>query len=222
MSSVAERLAGVRGRIDAACARAGRSPDSVGLVAVSKRQPVELIREAYAAGQRHFGENYAQELRDKAQGLTDLDDIVWHFIGPLQVNKAKYVAKAADTFHALDRADLGVELSRRRAGPYPLRCLIEVNVAGEASKSGVAPAGVSALLHVTQPLANLKLVGLMTMPPLADDPEAVRPHFRALAALARSLGLAELSMGSTGDFEVAIEEGATWVRVGTAIFGERT
>ncbi len=215
-----ESLAEVRGQIDAACAQAGRAPGSVNLLAVSKLQPAEAVRRLYAAGQRHFGENYAQELRDKAAALADLPGLVWHAIGPLQANKAKYVAKLAAYFHALDRVEIAAELSRRRAGE-PLRCFVEVNVAGESSKSGVAPEAVEPLAEKVRALPNLALVGLMAMPPLEAEAEASRPHFRAVASLARRLGLAELSLGSTHDFAVAIEEGATWVRVGTALFGSR-
>lgn len=219
MSDIAQNLASIRARVDAACARAGRTLDEVTLIAVSKLQPQDAVRAAYEAGQRDFGENYAQELRDKVAALT-LPGIVWHAIGPLQTNKAKYVAAAAHTFHALDRIEVAQELSRRRTGAA-LRCYLEVNVAGEASKSGASPEEVPALLAQVAALPNLEVVGLMTMPPMTDRPEDARPHFRALRELAQRLGLAGLSMGSTGDFEVAIEEGATCVRVGTAIFGER-
>jgi len=214
------RLREVEARIAAACARAGRSRDSVRLVAVSKLHPADAIREAYAAGLRHFGENYAQELRDKHVALGEFKDIVWHAIGPVQPKNAKYLAKAAHFFHAVDRLDTAQELSRRREGA-PLRCLIEVNVAGEASKAGLAPADLPAFIAAIRALPNLELVGLTTMPPLHDDAEASRGYFKQLAALAKTHGLNELSMGTTGDFEVAIEEGATLVRVGTAIFGER-
>jgi pyridoxal phosphate enzyme (YggS family) len=213
-------LAQVRSRLDAAAAKAGRVPSSVTLVAVSKLHPAEAVRTAWEAGQRHFGENYAQELRDKHAGLSDCAGLVWHAIGPVQPKNAKYVAKAATWFHALERLDVAEELSKRRAGEK-LKCLVEVNVAGEGSKAGVAPAEVPALAEKVRALPNLELVGLTAMPPLVENAEENRPHFRAVAALARSLGLAELSMGTTADFEVAIEEGATLVRVGTALFGER-
>ena len=182
-------------------------------------QPAEAIRAAHAAGARAFGENYAQELRDKAEALSDLPGIRWHAIGPLQTNTARYVARSAHVFHALDRVEVAQELSRRRTGA-PLAVYVEVNVGSEATKSGVDPAALGALLEAVRPLPGLELVGLMTMPPLAPA-EEVRPFFRALAALGRDHGVAGLSMGSTQDFEVAIEEGATVVRVGTAIFGER-
>ena len=219
MTDVAASWRAVLDRVRAAATRAGRPERSVEVVAVSKLQPPEAIRAAYAAGARAFGENYAQELRDKAAALSDLPGIRWHAIGPLQTNKARYVARSAHVFHALDRREVAEELSRRRTGS-PLLVYVEVNVAGEASKSGVAPGALGPLLQAVRPLPGLEVVGLMTMPPLAP-PEEVRPLFRALAALAREHGLAGLSMGSTHDFEVAIEEGATAVRVGTAIFGER-
>jgi len=218
--SVAANLAAVRARVDAAALRAGRSPSEVELLAVSKLQPPELIREAYAAGHRAFGENYAQELRDKAAALQ-LPGLAWHAIGGLQVNKAKYVAKVATAFHALDRAELADELDRRRAGLPPLDCYLEVNVAGEASKSGVTPAQLPQLLARVKTRPNLRAVGLMALPPLEEDPEAARRWFRQVRELAARHGLPGLSMGTTSDFEVAVEEGATVVRVGTALFGER-
>ncbi|HUM11623.1 MAG TPA: YggS family pyridoxal phosphate-dependent enzyme [Myxococcaceae bacterium] len=219
MTDVAASWRAVQERVRAAAARAGRPEQSVEVVAVSKLQPPEAIRAAYAAGARAFGENYAQELRDKAEALSDLPGLRWHAIGPLQTNKARYVARSAHVFHALDRLEVAQELSRRRTGT-PLTVYVEVNVAGEASKSGVSPEALGALLEAVRPLPGLALVGLMTMPPLGPADE-VRPLFRALAALGREHRLAGLSMGSTHDFEVAIEEGATVVRVGTAIFGER-
>ncbi len=220
MSNVRERLEQVQARIAAACQRSGRDPKEVKLLAVSKLQPSELIREAFEAGQRDFGENYAQELRDKVSELAQLDGLRWHAIGPLQTNKAKYVATSAWAFHALDRMEIARELSKRRKGP-PLRCFLEVNVGGEASKSGIRPEEAATLLEGVRTLPNLEVVGLMSLPPPVENPESARPFFRELRGLAQRLGLPELSMGTTADFEVAIEEGAHWVRVGTAIFGER-
>ncbi|HZW91248.1 MAG TPA: YggS family pyridoxal phosphate-dependent enzyme [Myxococcaceae bacterium] len=219
MTDVAASWRAVLEQVRAAESRAGRPAGSVEVVAVSKLQPVEAIRAAHAAGARAFGENYAQELRDKAVALTDLPGLRWHAIGPLQTNKAKYVARSAQVFHALDRLEVAEELSRRRTGT-PLAVYVEVNVGAEATKTGVNPETLGALLDAVRPLPGLELVGLMTMPPLAP-PEEVRPLFRALAALGRKHGLPGLSMGSTHDFETAIEEGATVVRVGTAVFGER-
>lgn len=220
--ALALRLEALRARIHAAAARAGREPGSVRLLAVSKLHPASAIRAAYAAGQRDFGENYAQELRDKARELADLPDLRWHMIGPLQSNKAKYVAAVATAFHALDDPGAARELSRRRAGAGrgPLPCLVHVNVAGESSKHGIAPDRLPGLLAEAAEWPHLGVCGLMTMPPWGA-PEAARPHFRALRDLAARHGLPELSMGTTEDFEVAVEEGATWVRVGTSIFGPR-
>lgn len=212
---VKTNLAAVRQRIVRACLDAGRIPEEVTLLAVTKFQPVELIRQVAEAGHHDFGENYAQDLRDKALAMPD---VRWHAIGPLQRNKAKYVATAAWAFHALDRPDVATELGRRREGE-PLRCYLEVNIGGESSKSGVDPDGVGALYDAVRDIAGITVVGLMCMPPPDDDP---RPHFLRLAALARDLGLSRLSMGTTEDFEVAIACGATDVRVGRAIFGERT
>ena len=223
MTSSAElkpRLAEVTARIEAAAARAGRLPGSARLIAVSKLHPAQTVRAAWEAGQRDFGENYAQELRDKHVALADCAGLVWHAIGPVQVKNAKYLARAAHVFHALDDLDVARELSRRRTGA-PLECLAQVNVAGEDSKAGLTPAAVAAFVEAVRALPGLRVVGLSTMPPLVDDAEANRPHFRALAALARTLGLPQLSMGTTADYEVAVEEGATLVRVGTAIFGHR-
>jgi len=228
--ALADRLGAVRGRIAAAARRAGRDPTDVALCAVSKTHPPEAIRAAYAAGQRVFGENYAQELRDKAAALADLEDLAWHFIGPLQRNKVKYVVGTAALLHSVDSERLLDELARRGApAGVTLPCLVEVNVAGEAQKSGVDPAALPALLDAFAGRSGVVAVGLMTMPPFAAEPEEVRPHFRRLRALrdaeaSRSrphVDLRHLSMGMSQDFEVAIEEGATIVRVGTAIFGER-
>ncbi|MBL9039723.1 MAG: YggS family pyridoxal phosphate-dependent enzyme [Archangium sp.] len=210
-------LAQLEARIAAACTKANRPRTSVQLLAVSKRQPVEAIRIAYANGLRAFGENYAQELRDKHVECADLQGLRWHAIGPVQTKNAKYIAKAAHVFHALEKLEVAQALADRREGT-PLDCFVEVNVGGEASKAGLAPSAVEAFVAQVRALPQLRVVGLMTLPPPDGDP---RPHFRALAALAKTLGLQELSMGTTGDFEAAIEEGATVVRVGTALFGER-
>ena len=218
---IADRFAGIEARIAAACTRAGRARSTVQLVAVSKLHPPEAIRAAYALGQRDFGENYAQELRDKHAALASLEGIRWHAIGPVQTKNAKYVAKAAHAFHALEHLDTALELSKRREGAA-LQCLLEVNVGTEASKAGLAPDAVKPLADEVRTLPKLQLAGLTCLPPFSDNPEASRVHFRALKALAGTLGLTELSMGTTQDFEVAIEEGATLIRVGTALFGERT
>jgi hypothetical protein len=221
MSSLAERLAEVRARVAAACARAGRAPEAVTLVAVSKLKPAALIREAHAAGQRDFGENYAQELRDKAAELESLEGLRWHAIGPLQTNKVKYVARVAHAFHALDRLEVAQELSRRRL-ESPLPCYVEVNVGAEATKSGLRPEALGPFLEAVRALPGLRVEGLMALPPPTEDEAVARAGFRTLRELARQHGLTGLSMGTTHDFELAIEEGATLVRVGTALFGERT
>ncbi len=213
-------FAAVEARVQAACLKANRKRDSVTLIAVTKLHPLELVRLAWQLGQRDFGENYAQELRDKHTGLADCAGLRWHAIGPVQPKNAKYVAKAAQVFHALERLDVAQELSKRRVGA-PLQCLIEVNVADEASKAGLSPAELPALLTAVRALPGLEVIGLTAMPPQHDEPEDSRPHFRALKLLAQQHGLSQLSMGTTGDFEVAIEEGATLVRVGTALFGHR-
>jgi pyridoxal phosphate enzyme (YggS family) len=207
-----EGLIRVRERIALACARAGRDPASVTLVAVSKTQPVERLREAFEAGQRVFGENYAQELRAKADALPGAE---WHFIGALQTNKARIVVGRAALIHTCDRLSLARELAKRAASQ---RVLLEVNIGREPQKSGALPQDVPALLDAVRALPTLRCEGLMCIPPAAGDP---RPHFRALRELAGKLGLRELSMGMSADYETAIEEGATIVRVGTAIFGAR-
>jgi PLP dependent protein len=218
---IADRLAEVRSRIEVACRRAGRAAAEVVLVAVSKTQPPALIEEAYAAGQRDFGENYAQELRDKAKALSHLAGIRWHAIGRLQANKAKYVAPIAALFHALDDVNTARELGRRAAAVgRVLPCLIELN-AGEASKGGVAFDRSASFLESLRGIPGIELRGLMVMPPVSSDPETSRPVFRKTREAAVKLALPDLSMGMTQDFEVAVEEGATLVRVGTAIFGAR-
>ncbi|NBD10650.1 MULTISPECIES: YggS family pyridoxal phosphate-dependent enzyme [Corallococcus] len=219
--SVADQLARVRERVAKACASAGRPESSVTLVAVSKLKPAALIREAYAAGQRDFGENYAQELRDKAVELADLDGLRWHAIGALQTNKVKYVARVAHAFHALERLDVATELSKRRAGMAPLPCYVELNLGGEDTKHGLAPEALPGFLAQVRALPNLQLVGLMALPPPTDDVARMREGFARLRELARTHALSALSMGTTHDFEQAILEGATVVRVGTAIFGDR-
>ena len=220
MTSIAENLARVRATI----------PAGVTLVAVSKTQPAEAVREAYAAGQRQFGENYAQEWRDKAALLADLDGLVWHFIGALQTNKVKYVVGTADApaaapraswVHTVDRLSLAEELSKRSARRgATTRVLIEVNVAGEASKSGCAPRDLPALRDAVARLPGLEVRGLMCIPPVEGDP---RPHFARLRRLRDALGgdLPDLSMGMSGDYAAAVEEGSSMVRIGTAIFGAR-
>lgn len=224
--NVQSRLAEVRGRIEQAAHRSGRDPRDVKLVAVSKTHPAEAIRAAYAAGQRVFGENYAQELATKAETLRDLHDIEWHFIGHLQTNKAKLVAPVATMVHTVDAAHLAKELARRAAisGRTALAVLVEVNVSGEAQKAGVAPQDLEEVLVAIESFPLLTLRGLMTMPPFGDLTVA-KGVFEALVSIRNLHGgaqrLPELSMGMSADLEVAIAAGATLVRVGTAIFGER-
>jgi pyridoxal phosphate enzyme (YggS family) len=207
--TVADRLAAIRAGV----------PAGVTLVAVSKTQPPEAVREAYAAGQRDFGENYAQEWRAKADALADLAELRWHFIGGLQTNKVRMLAGRVAAIHTVDRAELAHEISKRFAAKGVVaRVYLEVNVGGEASKSGCAPADAAALAAAARALPGVELVGLMTIPPPDDDP---RPHFRTLRALRDALGVTGLSMGMSADWRIAIEEGSTCVRVGTAIFGER-
>jgi PLP dependent protein len=225
--AIAAGLARVRDRVAAAERGAGRPPGSVRLVAVSKKMTADDVRAALAAGQRLFGESYGQELRDKRAALAgDAPAPEWHFIGPLQGNKVKYVAGQVALVHSVDSLSLAEAIEARRV---PQACLVQVNVAGESSKHGVAPDALPALLDRFATFAHLRCAGLMLIPPLGASPETARPHFAALRALrdaeqARArpnVDLAELSMGMSEDFEVAIAEGATLVRVGTAIFGRR-
>ena len=220
--SIAERWHTVRARVDEACERAGRDPKTVTIVAVSKTHPAAAVREAAAAGATDFGENYAQELVAKR---AEAGDVRWHFIGRLQRNKAKLVAGQVALVHAVDSIELAQELAKRAATVQPI--LLSINVAGEDTKGGIAPAQALELARGISSIANVRLDGLMTMPPPSDDPEASRPAFTALRGLRdnieQALGapLPVLSMGMSGDFEVAISCGATHVRIGTAIFGVR-
>ncbi|HWL85772.1 MAG TPA: YggS family pyridoxal phosphate-dependent enzyme [Polyangiaceae bacterium] len=226
MKTLAERLAEVRDRVDRAALVAGRAPESIQLVAVSKTMGPEAVREAYEAGQRIFGENYAQELAAKADALADLPDIEWHFIGHLQSNKARVVAPRAKMVHAVDGVGLARELARRAeaAGRIPLDVLIEVNVGNEPQKHGIEPADLKELIAGVRAFPALRVRGLMTVPP-EGDPAGARSVFETLASLRNLHGgpaeLPELSMGMSSDFEAAIAAGATLVRVGTAIFGPR-
>lgn len=233
-SEVAERLAAVRERIRAAAGRAGRRPEEITLVGVAKRQPAEKLVEALRAGLLNVGENYVQEalakqveVRETLEGLG-LNSPCWHFIGHLQRNKARAAVGAFDVIESLDGRALGDELEKRAAAAgRRLRALIQVNVSGEAQKAGVAPGAAAALLAAAADWPHLEITGLMTIPEAAE-PEDTRPAFARLRELREQLraapggaALSELSMGMSGDFEVAIEEGATIVRVGTALFGPR-
>ena len=226
MSNIVKNIKKINDQIKAAAVRSGRNPNEITLVAVSKRHPADFIREAYEAGQRNFGENYAQELRDKAMELSDLPDIRWHFIGHLQSNKAKYVAPSITLMETVDKASLVTELSRQAARfNRTIECLVQVNVGGEEQKSGCSPNDMEELLTTVEQSEGVTLNGLMTIPPWKIDTNAARVYFAALAKLRQEHGgaarLPHLSMGMSQDFEIAIEEGATLVRVGTAIFGER-
>ena len=211
-------VAEVRARIAAACARVDRPVADVQLVAVTKYASVDQAAAVLAAGVVDLGENHAQQLRDRA-GDERLAGARWHAIGALQTNKARYVARWASVFHALDRAEVAVAVSERRTGSAPpIDCYVEVNLAAESTKAGVAPREVGALLGACTDLPGLRVAGLMAMPPAASIPEDSRRWFRELRLLAGDHGLDGLSMGTSGDYEVAVEEGATVVRVGSALF----
>jgi pyridoxal phosphate enzyme (YggS family) len=226
--SIKDNLEHMRGRIAAACARSGRDPDSVRLVAVSKTKPAAMIDEAAAAGQIIFGESYVQDFLGKIEEVRSKPE--WHFIGALQSNKVKYLRGKVALIHSVDRLSLAREVDRQwgKLG-RTVDILLQVNIGGEETKAGTAEEELKNLVRRTAELPNVRIRGLMTLPPFLDDPEEVRPYFRRLRELAegiRKLGIAgvemeELSMGMSHDFEVAVEEGATLVRVGTAIFGER-
>lgn len=249
---IAQRLESQRRRIAHAAESCGRSPDSVVLIAVSKKHPPSAIEAAYSAGQRDFGENYVQELVAKAEQLAHLPEIRWHMIGHLQSNKARFVAPLVERVHTISSAKLARELGARvaqrkrtvAASPdgtrarasgieqelppssvLPLGVLVEVNVSGEESKSGCSPRELQQVLSAVDAQPYLRLCGLMTMPPASKDPGEARPYFDQLTALQEIHGgrgrLPELSMGMSGDAEVAIVAGATHVRIGTAIFGSR-
>jgi len=228
MGEIADRLREVRGRISEAAHRVGRNPDDIRLVAVSKTKPIGLIREAIDAGVTALGENYVQELVSKREAIGD--PVEWHFIGHLQTNKVRQIVPFCSLIHGVDSLKLAGEIDRR-AGMIGRRqaVLIEVSLAGEASKFGVGEDEAGDLATAIAELPNLRLAGLMTMPPYPEDPEESRPYFVRLRKLQERLrqgGIppeqcSELSMGMTADYEIAIEEGATIVRVGTAIFGSR-
>jgi pyridoxal phosphate enzyme (YggS family) len=219
MVDVAANLASVHERMAAACTRSGREPETVTLVAITKTVPTQRIVEAYRAGARHFGENRVQEARQKLPALRDLSEAVWHMVGGLQVNKVNTALGLFDIIESVDSHRLASALNERAHGRLPV--LLEVNVGGEPQKSGLLPEDLAQTLDGTRGLARLDVRGLMTIAPAVPQPEDARPYFRRLRELAQGLGLPELSMGMTDDFEVAIEEGATMVRIGRAIFGPR-
>jgi pyridoxal phosphate enzyme (YggS family) len=222
---IAERLDALRRRIEEAARRVGRDPGSVRLVAASKTKPADAIRAAYDAGAREFGENYVQEALSKQAELADLTDITWHLIGHLQTNKAKIAGGAFGMIQSLDSVRLAGALHKAHPDSR-MPVLVEVNLGGETSKSGASPDNLESLINAVRDKVDVR--GLMAIPPPGPKPEDSRPYFAQLRqmrerlAAATGLALSELSMGMTDDFEIAIEEGATIVRVGRAIFGERT
>jgi pyridoxal phosphate enzyme (YggS family) len=226
--SIADNLKKIHERIDAAARNAGRDPATVRLVAVSKTHPVPLVDEAARCGQTLFGENYVQELTAKAAEVRET--VEWHFIGSLQSNKVRQVAGLVGMIHSVDRLSLAQEIDRQW-GKLGRSCdiLVQVNIAREKTKSGAAADELFSLVREIARLSHVRIRGLMTMPPFFDDPDGARPYFRELKRLAdkvsaqgiAGVAIEELSMGMSGDFEVAIEEGATLVRVGSALFGER-
>lgn len=223
-----ENLASVERKIAEACERAGRSRDEVTLIAVSKTKPVEMLEEVYRAGARNFGENKPQEIRDKFPQLPD--DIRWHMIGHLQRNKIKYIIDKVCMIHSVDSVRLAqaIDEAAAKAG-IVMPVLVEVNVAGEESKDGIRPEDAEQFVREISVFSHIRVEGLMTIAPFTENPEENRPYFRKLNKLCvdiqqkniDNVSMCKLSMGMTGDYEIAIEEGATMVRVGTGIFGER-
>ncbi len=226
--SIAENLQKIHASIKSAALKAGRNPADIRLVAVSKTKPASAVSEAARAGQMLFGENYVQELLAKAEQLTE--PVEWHFIGSLQSNKVKYITGLVTMIHSVDKLSLAAEIEKQW-GKLGKTCdiLVEVNVSGEQTKGGTATAEAVQLVRNMAQLPHLRIKGLMTMPPFFDEPDLARPYFRELRELASTIAaeripnvdMRELSMGMSGDFEVAIEEGATLIRVGSAIFGYR-
>ncbi|MNE44048.1 hypothetical protein D3C80_1382580 [compost metagenome] len=223
MSTIADNLSTLAARIRAAAQAAGREPSDIRLLAVSKTKPAAAVREAYAAGVRDVGENYLQEALNKQAELTDLP-LTWHFIGPIQSNKTRAIAEHFDWVHSVDRLKIAQRLSEQRPeGLEPLNICLQVNVSGEASKSGCTPEELPALATAIAALPRLKLRGLMAIPEPTDDRAAQEAAFAQVRQLQDSLGLDldTLSMGMSHDLEAAIAQGATWVRIGTALFGAR-
>jgi len=214
-----ERLEKVEERIARAAARAGRARAEITLIAVTKKFPAEIVREAYDLGLRVFGENYVQEFEGKFPALRDLAGAEFHLIGHLQSNKTR---SAVELFQVIETVDSEKLARRLDQGGKPLEVMIEVKLSSEEAKAGADPASLGSLIASIRACPNLKLTGLMTMPPWSDDPATTRPYFRKLAALGREHGLKKLSMGMSHDIEAAIEEGSTHVRVGTALFGPRS
>lgn len=226
-ASLAARLAQVRGRIARACDRAGRDPADISLIAVTKTHPAATVLDALQAGLADFGENRVQEGVAKAAAVQEalnglppgLENPTWHLIGHLQTNKVRAALGTFAILHSVDSERLLRAISEAAASP--VQVFLEVNVAAEPQKFGIDPAGLAGLVRLARSLPNIDLRGLMTVAPLVADPEQTRPIFRELRGLAQTYGLSGLSMGMTNDFEVAIEEGATHIRVGRALFGER-
>ncbi|MBL6751286.1 MAG: YggS family pyridoxal phosphate-dependent enzyme [Nevskia sp.] len=230
MNHIAANLAGVHRRLQAACARAGRPSGGVRLVAVTKGFGAAAVAAAVAAGQREFGESYVQEAVPKMQALGAGPPLAWHFIGPVQSNKTRDIAAHFQWVHGVDRLKIGERLSVQRQEPEPLDVCVQVNISGEISKSGCTPADAPDLCAKLARLPGIRLRGLMAIPAAGSGPESARPAFRRMRALFEAIGQGgavdprlfdTLSMGMSADIEVAIEEGATLVRVGTAIFGSR-
>lgn len=218
MEALARNLATVRERIARAAERAHRDPAEIMLLAVTKVFPASAIREAYELGLREFGENYVQEFEGKASEVSNLTGARFHLIGHLQSNKS---GRAAELFQVIQTVDSAKLARRLDAAGRKLDVMLEVKLSEEQAKSGAAPAALNELIAAVRGCANLRLLGLMTMPPWSEDPEASRNYFRRLCELAKAHGLSQLSMGMSHDLETAIEEGATCVRVGTALFGKR-
>jgi pyridoxal phosphate enzyme (YggS family) len=228
MTMIRDHLQTVTQRLASACERAGRPVGSVQLLAVSKTQPAEAVRDAWASGQTNFGENYVAEAQAKMAALVDLrSSLTWHLIGPLQANKTRGVAEQFDWVHSIDRLRIAQRLSEQRpACLAPLQVCLQVNISGEDSKGGVTPAELPALAEAVAQLPGLRLRGLMVIPAAADDLASQRAPLRATRLLfeqleARGLALDTLSMGMSADLEAAVLEGSTLVRIGTAIFGSR-
>ncbi|MCI0913180.1 YggS family pyridoxal phosphate-dependent enzyme [Pseudomonas putida] len=224
MSTIADNLRALAARIDSAAKAAGRDPASLTLLAVSKTKPASAIRELHAAGVCDFGENYLQEALAKQQDLQDLP-LIWHFIGPIQSNKTKAIAEHFDWVHSVDRLKIAQRLSEQRPPSLPpLNICLQVNVSGEASKSGCAPEDLPGLANAVATLPNLRLRGLMAIPEPSEDRAEQEAAFASLRQLQEglNLGLDTLSMGMSHDLEAAIAQGATWVRIGTALFGARS
>ncbi|MBN2802102.1 MAG: YggS family pyridoxal phosphate-dependent enzyme [Deltaproteobacteria bacterium] len=226
MNNIENNISVIKKRIEAAAKNSGRNPNDINLVAVSKRQPVQAIIDAYNAGQRDFGENYAQELREKATELASYTDINWHYIGHLQTNKVKYVAPYAHMMECIDSTHTASEFSKQ-ANKFnrKIDILLQVNIGNESQKHGCSSEDAKKIISEISVLGGIRLKGLMAIVPYSDDPEEARVYFHKLKLLRDTLGgkelLPHLSMGMSNDYEVAIQEGSTIVRVGTAIFGER-